>query len=91
MPPRLASLNGELLQYHMILRETQILHSDNGTTVVMEGFTRNRTFSAIGNLTQVINALHPNYNYTVLIAAETAVGMSPYSPAVTVKTPEDSK
>jgi len=75
----------------MILRETQILHSDNGTTILMEGFTRNRTFSASGNLTHVISALHPNYNYTVLIAAETTVEMSPYSPAITIKTPEDSK
>jgi len=75
----------------MILIETQILHSINGTIVEMEGFTRNQTFDATGSHSLVLDALHPNYNYTVLLAAETTAGMSPYSSAVTVTTSEDGK
>ena len=90
-PPRLVQINGVLNQYQLELRETKILHYDNGTTVLIEGVNRNISLSASGNLTQLISGLHPNYHYTVRIAAETTIGIGMYSSAMTVTTLEDGE
>ena len=44
----------------------------------------NRIFNVSERHTQLIDMLHPDYNYTVRIAAATGVGIGPFSDAITV-------
>jgi len=71
--------------------ETQILYLDNGAVISQMGMNFNRTYNISEARTQLIDLLHPSYNYTVRIAAATVVGIGPFSDPVTVMTLEDGK
>jgi len=90
-PPSLENQNGLLVQYHVIIMETQILYLDNGTVMSQMGVNRNRTYNVSEGRTQLIDMLHPSYNYTVRIAAATVVGIGPFSDPITVMTLEDGE
>ena len=90
-PPFLEKQNGLLIQYHVIVMETKILYLDNGTVVSQMGMNRNRTYNVSEGRTQLIDMLHPSYNYTVRIAAATVVGIGPFSDPITVMTLEDGE
>ena len=87
--PILDPQSGMVTRYHMIVEETQILYLNNGTMISQVGINRNRTYNASVNHTQLLNNLHPNYKYTVRIAAATASGIGPFSIAKSVTTLED--
>ena len=89
--PEIEGQNGILLHYHVIVMETQILYLDDGTVTSSMGDNFNRTYNVSEGRTQLINMLHPSYNYTVRIAAATAVGIGPFSDPITVMTLEDGK
>ena len=90
-PPLIIEQNGILLQYHVIVMETQILYLDNGTVISQMGMNFNRTYNVSEGRTQLIDMLHPSYNYTVRIAAATVVGIGPFSDPITVMTLEDGE
>ena len=90
-PPVTGEQNGILLQYHVIVIETQILYLDNGTVISQMGMNFNRTYNVSEGRTQLIDMLHPSYNYTVRIAAATVVGIGPFSDPITVMTLEDGE
>ena len=90
-PPLLEQQNGLIVQYHVIIIETQILYLDNGTVMSQMGMNRNRTYNVSEGRTQLIDMLHPSYNYTVRIAAATVVGIGPFSDPITGMTPENGK
>ena len=90
-PPSLEEQNGQLVRYHVIFIETQILYLDNGTVMSQMGMNRNRTYNVSEGRTQLIDMLHPSYNYTVRIAAATVVGIGPFSDPITVMTLEDGE
>ena len=90
-PPSLEEQNGLLVQYHVIVMETQILYLDNGTVISQLGIIRNRTYNVSEGRTQLVDMLHPSYNYTVRIAATTVVGIGLFSDPITVMTPEDGE
>ena len=89
-PPLLKEQNGILIRYHVIVKETQILYLDFGTVLQM-GMNFNRTYNVSEGRTQLIDMLHPSYNYTVRIAAATVVGIGPFSDPITVMTLEDGE
>ena len=89
--PSLEEQNGLLVQYHVIVMETQILYLDNGTVISQMGMNFNRTYDVSEGRTQLIDMLHPSYNYTVRIAAATVVGIGPFSDLITVMTLEDGE
>ena len=62
---------------------------DNGTVVYTAGDDVNVTFNVTSHRAQWIDMLHPNYNYTVRMAAVTSVGIGPFSAPVTATTLED--
>ena len=78
--------NGLLISYHVIVIETSIHYTDNGTEVTGIQTYLNRTYNVSEGHTQLIDMLHPDYNYTVRIAAATGVGIGPFSDAITVRT-----
>ena len=88
-PPSLEGQNGFIIRYHVIVMETQILYLDNGTVISQMGMNFNRTYNVSEGRTQLIDMLHPSYNYTVRIAAATVVGIGPFSDPITVMTLED--
>ena len=90
-PPSLEEQNGLLVQYHVISMETQILYLDNGILDSPMGENFNRTYDVSEGRTQLIDILHPSYNYTVRIAAATVVGIGPFSDPITVMTLEDGE
>ena len=90
-PPSLKEQNGVIIRYHVIVMEVQILNVDNGTVISQTGKNFSRTYDASQNYMQSIDMLHPNYNYTVRIAAATAVGIGPFSDPITVMTLEDGE
>ena len=69
--------------------ETQILYLDNGTVITPMGENFNRTYKVSEGRIQLVDMLHPSYNYTVRIAAATAAGIGPFSDPITVMTFED--
>jgi len=71
--------------------ETKILYSDNGTTTTTMGETFNRTYNASEDHVQLINMLHPSYDYAVRIAAATSAGVGPFGRPLTVTMPEDGE
>ena len=83
--------NGLLLIYHVIVIETQIHYFDNGTEITGMQRYLNRTYNVSEGRAQLIDSLHPDYNYTVRIAAATEPGIGPFSDAITVMTDMDGK
>jgi len=83
--------NGLLVQYHVIVIETQIHYTDNGTEITGMQTYLNRTYNISEGRTQLIDMLHPDYNYTVRIAAATEPGIGPFSDAITVRTDMDGE
>ena len=90
-PPTIGEQNGILLLYHVIIVETPILYLDNGSLSSPMGMSFNRTYNVSEGLEQLIEMLHPSYNYTVRIAAATAAGIGPFSDPITVMTLEDGE
>jgi len=90
-PPSLEEQNGLLVQYRVIVMETQILYLDNGTVISQMGVNFNRTYNISEGRTQLIDMLRPSYNYTVRIAAATVVGIGAFSDPITVMTLQDGK
>ena len=89
--PPLEEENGLLVRYHVIVIETQIHYMDNGTEITRMGTWFNRTYEVSEGRVQVIDGLHPDYNYTVRIAAATEPGIGPFSDPVTVRTNMDGE
>lgn len=85
-PPSLNPLNGIITHYDVMIGETQILYLEDGTTVSPRMLSANFTYNVTESRTQVLDMLHPNYNYTVTMAAVTNIGKSPYSEPITVTT-----
>ena len=75
--------------YHVIIMETQILYLDSGTLDSPMGNNFNRTYNVSEGRMQLVDLLHPSYNYTVMIAAATEPGIGPFSEPITVRTLED--
>ena len=83
--------NGVLLVYHVIIIETQIYYLDNGVVTTLAQTYLNTTYDILEEHTQFIEELHPDYDYTVRIAAATAIGIGPFSDAITVRTYMDGE
>ena len=89
--PALNIENGPVLQYQVIVMETQIHYADDGVEITgMERFI-NRTYNVSEGRVQLIDSLHPDYNYTVRIAAVTEPGIGLFSDPITVRTEMDGK
>ena len=83
--------NGPLVRYHVIVIETQIHYTDDGVEITgMQGYM-NITYNVSEGRAQLIDMLHPDYNYTVRIAAATEPGIGPFSDAITVRTDMDGE
>ena len=89
--PSLEEQNGLLTIYHVIIMETQILYLDNGIVDSPMGENFNRTYDISEGRIQLVDMLHPSYNYTVRIATATAAGIGPFSNPITVMTLEDGE
>ena len=90
--PPLEEENGLLVDYHVIVIETQIHYTDNGTEIIGIQTYFNRTYNVSEGRMQSINeSIHPDYNYTVRIAAATEPGIGPFSDAITVRTNMDGE
>ena len=83
--------NGLLVRYHVIVIETQIHYTDNETEITGMQTYLNRTYNVSEGREQLIDSLHPDYNYTVRIAAATEPGIGPFSDAITVRTVMDGE
>ena len=83
--------NGLLIRYDVIVIETQINYTDDGTEI--RGMERylNQTYNVSAGRRQTIDMLHPDYNYTVRIAAVTGLGVGPFSDAIIVRTQMDGE
>ena len=89
--PPMEEENGLLLIYHVIVIETQIHYTDNGEEIRgMERYV-NRTYDVSEGRAQLIDLLHPDYNYTVSIAAATEPGIGPFSDPITERTEMDGE
>ena len=89
--PSLEEENGLLVCYHVIIIETEIYYLDNGTETTPMQRHENITYNVSEGRLQLIDMLHPDYNYTVTIAAATEPGIGPFSDAVTVRTYMDGE
>ena len=89
--PSLEEENGLLVRYHVIVIETQIYYFDNGTELRGMSQFLNRTYNVSEGRMQLIGGLHPDYNYTVRIAAATEPGIGPFSDDITVRTNMDGE
>ena len=89
-PPLVEQQNGQLIRYHVIIQESQLLYVQNRTVAVSRN-SRNMTFDISESRVQLIDNLHPNHAYTIRIAAATRAGIGPFSTAITVTTPEDGE
>ena len=84
--------NGLLLIYHVIVIETQIHYTDNGAEFrEMQRRYLNTTYNVSEGREQLIDSLHPDYNYTVSIAVATEPGIGPFSDLITVRTLMDGE
>ena len=83
--------NGLLVRYHVIVIETQIHYMDNGTEITGMQTYLNRTYNVSEGRIQLIDMLHPDYSYTIRIAAATGVGIGPFSDAITIRTGMDGE
>ena len=77
--------NGPLVRYHVIVIETQIHYTDDGVKIIGMQRYLNRTYNFSEERVQLIDSLHPDYNYTVRIAAATEPGIGPFSDAITIR------
>ena len=82
--------NGQLIRYHILIREYQLVYIRN-RTIEVPGDIRNITLDVSESRVQLIENLHPNQTYTVRIAAATGAGIGPFSTAISVTTPEDGE
>ena len=89
--PPLEEENGLLVYFYVIVIETQIHYMDNGTEITGMQTYLNTTYNVSEGCTQLIDDLHPDYNYTVRIAAATEIGIGPFSDAITVRTIMDGE
>ena len=83
--------NGLLIRYHVIIIETQIHYTDDGSEITGLQRNLNMTFDVSEGRSQLIDMLHPDYNYTFRIAAATEPGIGPFSDAITVRTEMDGE
>ena len=83
--------NGLLVCYHVIVIETQINYTDDGVEITGMQRYLNRTYNVTEGRMQLVETLHPDYNYTVRIAAATEPGIGPFSNATTVRTNMDGE
>ena len=83
--------NGLLIRYHVIIIETQIHYTRDGAEITGMQTYLNRTFNISEGRSQLIDMLHPDYNYTVRIATATGPGIGPFSDAITVRTYMDGE
>ena len=83
--------NGLLVRYHVIIIETQIHYTDDGEEIMGMQRYLNRTYNVSEGRTQLVETLHPDYNYTVRIAAATEPGLGPFSDPITVRTDMDGE
>ena len=83
--------NGLLIRYHVIIIETQIHYTDDGSEITGMQTYLNITYNVSEGRLQFIDMLHPDYNYTVRIAATTGPGIGPFSDAITNKTDMDGE
>ena len=83
--------NGLLLVYHVIIIETQIHYTDDGVEITGMQTYLNMTFDVSEGRSQLIDMLHPDYNYTFRIAAATEPGIGPFSAAITNRTDMDGE
>ena len=90
-PPMIGEQNGILIRYHVIIIETQINYTQDGAEITGMQTYLNMTFNVSEGRSQLINMLHPDYNYTVRIAAATRPGIGPFSDAITVRTNMDGE
>ena len=84
-------VNGVVIHYHVIVMETQIHYMDDGTEITGMQTYLNITYNVSEGRNQLIDGLHPDYNYTVRIAAVTGIGIGLFSDAITVRTYMDGK
>jgi len=89
--PPMEEENGLLLIYHVIVIETQIHYTDDGEEIRGTESYLNRTYNVSEEREQLIDMLHPDYNYTVSIAAATEPGIGPFSDPITVRTDMDGE
>ena len=89
-PPILEN-GGSILQYHMIVIETQIHYTNDGVEITGMQTYLNRTYNVSAGRAQLIDMIHPDYNYTVRIAAATEPGIGLFSDPITVRTEMDGK
>ena len=89
--PSLEEENGLLVRYHVIVIETQIHYTDDGVEIAGMQTYSNRTYNVSEGRAQLIDSLHPDYNYTVRIVAATEPGIGPFSDAITVRTDMDGE
>ena len=89
--PPLEEENGLLVRYHVIVIETQIHYADDGTEITGMETYFNRIYDVSEGRMQLIDMLHPDYNYTVRIAAATEPGIGPFSHDITVRTYMDGE
>ena len=82
--------NGQLVRYHAIIQESQLLYVQNRTVAVPRN-SSNTTFDISEGRLQLIDNLYPNHAYTIRIAAANRAGIGPFSTAITVTTPEDGE
>ena len=83
--------NGLLIRYHVIIIETQIHYTDDGSEITGMQTYLNITYNVSEGRLQFIDMLHPDYNYTVRIAAATGPGIGPFSNAITNRTDMDGE
>jgi len=87
--PPLEQHNGRIIYYHTVIAETQMLYLENGTVILTVGDGIDLTYDVTGTQTKLIDMLHPNYKYTVKIAAVTSAGIGPFSTSMIAITLED--
>lgn len=83
--------NNGVIRYHVIISETQILYSNDGTVTSVMGTNINRTYEVSEGHLQLIDMLHPNYIYSFRMAVTTTSGISSFSAPQTVTTLEDGQ
>ena len=83
--------NGLPICYHVIIIETQIHYTDDGAEITGMQTYLNQTYNVSEGRSQLIDMLHPGYNYTVRIAAATGPGIGPFSDAITNRTDMDGE
>ena len=84
-------VNGVVIHYHVIVMETQIHYMDDGTEITGMQRYLNITYNVSEGRNQLIDGLHPDYNYTVRIAVVTGGGIGLFSNAITVRTYMDGE